>query len=271
MKKAAPTMAGARAAPKPLARAETLGDRIYDELRKRLQHTPLQPEERLVDVEVAAAYGTSRMPARDALLRLVNEGYLVGTTRGFVAPTLSLDDVRDIFEVRCLLEPAAIASVASNVDAAAKQELTLALKRARQAAANNDDEEMALANMAFRQAWLSRVKNQRLANTIGRFVDHVQTVRLLTLVNKKTRQVVVDGLSKLHAALVKRDAALAFKAMERFMADAQAAYFSTHETVHGEATPAASSAPATATATATAATKATTARKSHSASRDLIA
>lgn len=236
MKKAAQTMAAARAAPRPLARAETLGDRIYDELRKRLQHAPLQPEERLVDVEVAAAYGTSRMPARDALLRLVNEGYLVGTSRGFVVPTLSIDDVRDIFEVRRLLEPAAIASVAPNIDTVAKQELTLALKRARQAAANNDDEEMALANMAFRQAWLSRVKNQRLANTIGRFVDHVQTVRLLTLVNRKTRQVVVDGLAKLHAALVKRDAALAFKAMERFMADAQAAYFSTHETESEDST-----------------------------------
>lgn len=226
MKKPAPKIA----VPKPLARAETLSDRIYDELRKRLQHAPLQPEERLVDVEVAAAYGTSRMPARDALLRLVNEGYLVGTSRGFVVPTLSIDDVRDIFEVRRLLEPAAIASVAPNIDAAAKQELTLALKRARQAAADNDDEEMALANMAFRQAWLSRVKNQRLANTIGRFVDHVQTVRLLTLVDKKTRQVVVDGLAKLHAALAKRDAKLAFTLMDQFMADAQAAYFSTHET-----------------------------------------
>ena len=220
------------AAAKPLARAETLGDRIYDELRKRLQHAPLQPEERLVDVEVAAAYGTSRMPARDALLRLVNEGYLVGTSRGFVVPTLSIDDVRDIFEVRRLLEPAAIASVAPNVDAAAKQELTLALKRARQAAIKDDDEEMALANMAFRQAWLSRVRNQRLANTIGRFVDHVQTVRLRTLADRKTRQVVVDGLARLHAALVKRDAKLASKAMDHFMADAQAAYFSAHVSAH---------------------------------------
>lgn len=237
MKKAPQTIATAKPAPKPLARSETLGDRIYDELRKRLQHTPLQPEERLVDVEVAAAYGTSRMPARDALLRLVNEGYLIGTTRGFVVPTLSLDDVRDIFEVRRLLEPAAIASVAPKVDAAAKQELTLALKRARQAAAKNDDEEMMLANMAFRQAWLSRVKNERLASTIGRFVDHVQTVRRLTLVNRKTRQVVVDGLAKLHASLIARDSARTFEAMDRFMADAQAAYFSTHDAELGKSAP----------------------------------
>ena len=100
----------------PLSRHGNLGERIYAELRLRLQRVPLKPEERLLDLEVAAAYGTSRMPARDALLRLVNEGYLVGTTRGFIAPTLSLDDVREIFEVRRMLEPSAIASVAKQID-----------------------------------------------------------------------------------------------------------------------------------------------------------
>jgi DNA-binding GntR family transcriptional regulator len=215
-------------APKRLARAETLGDRIYDELRKRLQRAPLRDEERLVDIEIAAAYGTSRMPARDALLRLVNEGYLVGTTRGFVAPTLTLDDVRDIFEVRRLLEPPAIASICAGLDAAAEQALALALDRARRAAANDDGEEMMLANMDFREAWLSRVRNQRLAGTIARFVDHVQTVRLHTLGDARTRTVVHDGLAGLHEALVRRNPTLVRKRMERFMSDAQAAYFEAH-------------------------------------------
>src|ERR1700712_2834851 len=100
----------------PLSRHGNLSDRIYAELRQRLQASMLGPDERLLDLEVAAAYGTSRMPARDALLRLANEGYLIGTTRGFIAPTLSLDDVREIFEVRRMLEPAAIASVAKQID-----------------------------------------------------------------------------------------------------------------------------------------------------------
>jgi hypothetical protein len=56
--------------------------------------------------------GTSRMPAREALLRLTNERYLVGTTRGFVTPRLSLEDIRDIFAVRLLLEPRAAANAA---------------------------------------------------------------------------------------------------------------------------------------------------------------
>lgn len=209
----------------PLSRHGNLGDRIYAELRLRLQQHPLGPDDRLLDLEVAAMYGTSRMPARDALLRLANEGYLVGTTRGFITPSLSLDDVRDIFEVRRLLEPVALAGVAKQIDAAALEELGLALERARRAARNNDGDEMSVANMAFRAAWLSRVKNKRLAATIARFVDHVQTVRINTLGSAETRQVVVDGLERIHDALLRHDSVRARACMADFMAAAERAYF----------------------------------------------
>jgi len=213
----------------PLARPANLSDRIYSELRLRLQRQPLRPDDRLLDLEVAAAYGTSRMPARDALLRLVNEGYLVGTTRGFAAPALSLDDIREIFEVRRLLEPQAIASVAAAMDEATIARLTQALRRAQAAAAQDDGEEMVLANMAFRDAWLSHVANKRLAATIGRFVDHVQTVRLNTLSNAETRQIVLDGLVQLHQALEQRDEPLVRERMTAFMRAAERAFFSTHQ------------------------------------------
>jgi DNA-binding GntR family transcriptional regulator len=209
-----------------LAREGNLSDRIYAELRRRLQRTPLGPDERLFDLDVAATYGTSRMPARDALLRLVNEGYLVGTTRGFVAPTLGLDDVREIFEVRRMLEPHAIAGVAREIDAAAALELREAVQRARHAVVADDGEEMMQANMAFRHAWLGRVKNRRLAGTIARFVDHVQTVRLNTLSNAETRQVVMNGLERLYEALINRDEFEARERMTVFMADAEHAFFS---------------------------------------------
>jgi DNA-binding GntR family transcriptional regulator len=215
---------------RPLARGGNLSDRIYAELRLRLQQVPLAPDERLLDLDVASAYGTSRMPARDALLRLVNEGYLVGTTRGFVMPVLSDDDVREIFEVRRLLEPEAVAGVAKDVDAAAMKEMTKALKQARHAAAGDDGEEMMLANMAFRHAWLSRVGNKRLAATIARFVDHVQTVRLNTLSDAHTRKVVLAGLEGLHAAFAKRDHAKARDHMTDFMDAAQHAFFAGRQT-----------------------------------------
>lgn len=199
--------------------------RIYTDLRRRLQRSEIGPDDRLVDVELAAAYGTSRMPAREALLQLVNEGYLVGTTRGFVVPTLKLQDIRDVFEVRKLLEPRAAAQAARDLDEASEAALTEALALARSAAGEGDVERLILANIDFRNAWLGRVLNARLAATLSSFVDHVQTVRLETLRRGATRQVVVEGLEDIHAAFVSRDPITVADRMAAFIGAAEQAFF----------------------------------------------
>jgi DNA-binding GntR family transcriptional regulator len=211
--------------PQHLFRRDSLSDRIYHALRARLQRSEMGPDVRFVDVDVATEYGTSRMPAREALLRLVNEGYLVGTSRGFVAPRLSLDDIREIFEVRRLLEPTAAANAARDLTAADEARLRDAMDGARSACAADDIEGLILANIAFRIGWLGAVRNQRLAKTIGRFVDHVQTVRLGTLIDRSTRKIVLDGLEELYPAFCRRDPDAAAAHMRSFIAAAEQAFF----------------------------------------------
>jgi DNA-binding GntR family transcriptional regulator len=208
-----------------LARRDSLSERIYVDLRQRLQRGAISPDDRLVDLELASDYGTSRMPAREALLRLTNEGYLVGTSRGFVTPRLSLDDIREIFEVRRLLEPRAAANAARDLSPADEARLTAAIAEARAAALSDDIERLILANIAFRAAWLDAVRNRRLAETIARFVDHVQTVRLGTLADPQTRSIVSQGLEGLYSAFRARDAAAAHDHMADFMAAAEQAFF----------------------------------------------
>lgn len=207
-----------------LAKPGSLSERIYGDLRARLQRCEIGPDDRLVDTEIAGSYGTSRMPVREALMRLANEGYLVGTTRGFVLPRLSAEDVGDIFEVRRLLEPSAAASAAGNLDDAGRRELTRAIEEARAAVAEDDAERLILANARFRAAWLAAVGNKRLAETIARFVDHVQLVRLGTLTDAPTRPVVARGLEGLYDAFMRGDAHSAETQMAAFIAAAEQAY-----------------------------------------------
>lgn len=208
-----------------LRKSSSLRERIYADLRDRLQRCEFGAEDRLVDVDVAATYGTSRMPVREALLQLVNEGYLVGTTRGFMVPTLTTEDIREIFEVRKLLEPRAAAHAARDLDAAAEAALARAVEEAQEAVRTDEVERLIMANIAFRTAWLGCVRNGRLATTIARFVDHVQTVRLETLRRSMTRKVVVDGLEDLYVAFVRRDPITAGDRMATFIGAAEQAYF----------------------------------------------
>lgn len=213
------------ASPDIVARRDSLAEQVYADLLGKLRHGRIGPEQRLVDVDLARGYGLSRMPVRDALLRLVAEGYLVGTTRGFKVPALSAQDVRDIFEIRRLIEPSAAAAAALGMTAAAEADLSAALADCRRAHGENDEDAMILSNMAFRAAWLGCVANRRLAEAIGRFVDHVQAVRLATLRDRPTRAIVVAGLEDLHDAFARRDPALAETRMRRFVDHAQEAFF----------------------------------------------
>jgi DNA-binding GntR family transcriptional regulator len=218
-----------------LVKPESLRERIYADLRARLQRGETAPDERLVDAEIAALYGTSRMPAREALLALAREGYLVQTTRGFVLPRLTLDDVRDVFGVRRLLEPEAAAEAARHLDDAGEAALAAALDAARGAADRNDAAALMLANAAFRAAWLAAVPNRRLAETIARFADHVQAVRIATLSRAATRTIVIEGLTGLADAFARRDERQARERMGAFLAAAERAFFEVAREAEGVA------------------------------------
>lgn len=214
--------------PLPL-RPNSLREQIRESIRRQLQHGEIGPEDRLVDVELAAKLGVSRMPVREALLQLVNEGYLVSTTRGFILPTLSLQDIKDIFEVRKLLEPPAAANAARNLTPQGAATLRQALARAKKAHAARDVDELAAANRLFRATWLAAESNWRMAATIQRFVDQVQVVRLGTLDDPRTQDIVLDGLEKLVDAFERHDAAAAATFMMAFILDAERCFFAGHE------------------------------------------
>ncbi|HKT99224.1 MAG TPA: GntR family transcriptional regulator [Paraburkholderia sp.] len=206
-------------------RQTTLTETIYTEIRARLRRGEVGPDDRVLDYEIANEFDCTRMPVRQALLRLVNEGYLAGTTRGFVVPTLTSDDVREIFEVRRLLEPSAAASATATLERRLDDALKRAYQKALKAYEKHDGDAMIEANIAFRDAWLGAIQNSRLQETIRRFADHAQQVRLGTLNDPATQKIVVDGMKVMLEGFLERNPKKVNAAMTDFMASAERRYF----------------------------------------------
>lgn len=202
----------------------SLVETVYSDLRSKLQLSAIAPAERLVDTEVAARYGSSRMPAREALLRLVAEGYLVGTTRGFAVRELSLSDISGLFEVRRQLEPRAAAGAARDMTEEGVAEIGAAMMRVEAAYGSGDIPALLAANVDFRNGWLKAVRNPHMAQTIARFIDYFQSVRIGTFADKNLAAQYIDGLSRIHAAFVGRDPLAAQDRMTLFMFAAEEAY-----------------------------------------------
>jgi DNA-binding GntR family transcriptional regulator len=78
---------------------------VYEQLKQAILHAKFQPGEVLSIRALAASLGTSTMPVREAATRLITERALEALpNRGLRVPTLTSEEARDIFRVRCVLE-----------------------------------------------------------------------------------------------------------------------------------------------------------------------
>lgn len=202
--------------------------RIHEALRLRLLRGEVGPEARLVDHAIAEEMGVSRMPVREALMQLVSEGYLESTSRGFALPNLSPERIAEVFVLRRLLEPHAVACVArdrSGEDLGAMRAgLTVA------EAAGADVAAFHRGSEAFRNAWLGAVRNGELRNAIQRYSGQVQSVRFATLPDPAARRTIIAGLRVLLNAFEAQDGPRASDLMLRFIYDAETAYYRLEET-----------------------------------------
>ncbi|MCE4026999.1 GntR family transcriptional regulator [Microbacterium sp. Au-Mic1] len=86
-------------------RAKPLREVIRDTVRNRIFEGQYTPGSRLVERDLAAEFNVSRLPVREALRMLQQEGLVTEpATRGSVVATLDADQVDDLFSVRIALE-----------------------------------------------------------------------------------------------------------------------------------------------------------------------
>ncbi|MGD9862023.1 MAG: GntR family transcriptional regulator [Pseudodonghicola sp.] len=201
-----------------------LRDVIYEDYLRRIQYGQIAPEDRLVDTAIAAEQNMSRMPVRDALMRLAHEGYLETTTRGFMLPSLTRTQVLELFEIRRLLEPRAVALATCALSDEALERMKIAVDQAASTIDSGDVSLFYKASEMFRNEWLEAVPNEEMKKTIQRYLAQVQTVRMATMRDDKAHRVIVAGQRQLLDAFLTRDAVRAQDIMLRFVLAAEDSY-----------------------------------------------
>ena len=207
---------------KALERPSSLGERTYLALRDHLLSGGFVGGEPMQEEALAARFGVSRTPVREALARLASEGLLESSGRSYLLPALSRQDIDDIYELRLLLEPEAIRQVTQRLNGR-KQLKPIRDQLAAMVAAHaaGDVEAFSNANYRYRAAWLELIPNRRLLRAIEHYADHVRYLRVLTLGEVGTRVVVLKGLKRLAAAFAAGNPAEAAAAMREHLHEAK--------------------------------------------------
>lgn len=92
----------------PAPATATAHAKVYAGLKTALMNGDFRPGQRIVVREIAEAYRTSAMPAREALRRLVSDGALFDhPNRGVIVPDATVEVISDLGRVRCAIEGSA--------------------------------------------------------------------------------------------------------------------------------------------------------------------
>lgn len=96
-----------------------LSDQLVDLVRERILSGRVPPNGPIRQDALAAELGISKIPLREALARLEQEGLLQSqANRGFFVRSLNRDEAEEVYRLRLKLEPDVMALAAERADAA---------------------------------------------------------------------------------------------------------------------------------------------------------
>lgn len=130
----------------------TLSERVFEVVRERIVSGQLPVDAPIRQDALAAELGVSKIPLREALARLEQEGLLSSqANRGYFVRPMSAEEVDEIYALRLAVEPAAAAYAAVRADDAARDAAVRAFE-ALDNAAHSDLPDVAVRNREFHVA-----------------------------------------------------------------------------------------------------------------------
>ncbi|MCL4186683.1 MAG: GntR family transcriptional regulator [Rhodobacteraceae bacterium] len=136
--------------------------RIVELMKREIVNGTIGPDEVVIESALAARFGVSKTPVREALLRLHQMGLVsVIPGKGYTVTKLSWKEVKDLYEVRLAMEGIAAELAAQRADPATVTQLMRIAERPLYTDASVDT--LLQCNFEFHQAVWQASRNDRLA------------------------------------------------------------------------------------------------------------
>lgn len=200
---------------------ETISLRVVGALRDEIVSMALKPGDVISESDIAARYGVSRQPVREAFIRLAQQGLLlIRPKRATVVKKISPEGVRQSRFIRESIEVEIVRRVAGNPGPEAAAVLQELIADQEQASAAKDSRRFHLADELFHRT-LARLAGVEYAwQLIDDHKMQLDRVRYLTL-GVSSAQVAIGEHKIIAAAVAKGDVAGAEAAMRGHLGRAE--------------------------------------------------
>lgn len=191
-----------------------LRDVVFNTLRQAILRGELKPGERLMEIKLANKLGVSRTPIREAIRKLELEGLVVMIPRrGAVVGEITEKSLKDVLEVRRVLEELSVKLACERISAEEIEALKKAEKAFEMALKGGDVTEYAEADVRFHDIIYHATDNQRLIQLLYNLREQMYRYRVEYLKSPEVHEVLLSEHRYIVKMIEERDAEKAIEAV----------------------------------------------------------
>jgi DNA-binding GntR family transcriptional regulator len=205
-----------------LTRPSALTDWVYAAIKDAILSLAFPMAAQLHIEDLAVKFGLSRTPVREALLRLEKDGLVRAVPRvGFFVTQITRTDLKELFEIRQLLESHAVRTAAPTLTKADLEHLERLLMESESSVASKDLSRFLQAETDFHNYLIHHAPNRRLIDVMESLRDLTYRERVLSTRSEENLRLTVVEHRRILDALLQGNAQAAGDLMSRHIGDAR--------------------------------------------------
>lgn len=204
-----------------LARPSALTDWVYTTIKEAILSLTFPMGAQLHIDELSQKLGTSRTPIREALLRLEKDGLVRAVPRvGYFVTLITRRDLKELFEIRQMLEEHAVATAAPNLTASDLDHLEQVLADSASALQSADTNEFLRLEIEFHTYLMNCAPNRHLSLVMESLRDLTYRERVLSMQSADNLRHTLVEHRRVLDCLRERDGKTAGELMSKHIGDA---------------------------------------------------
>src|SRR6266550_2184666 len=153
---------------------ENLSARVYNQIKNLILCNEIMPGQKLHHQQLSERLGVSRTPVREALTRLVQEGYVSFLpNRGFTCKEIRMQEAEELYELREALEAFAVEKAIANLTDSALRGLRAKINSYGRDVQNRFTRERLVYDQDVHLAIAELAGNETLKNTLSHVFERI--------------------------------------------------------------------------------------------------
>ncbi|MCI5502573.1 MAG: GntR family transcriptional regulator [Anaerobutyricum sp.] len=199
-----------------------LRDVVFNTLRHAIITGEFAPGERLMEITLANRLGVSRTPVREAIRKLELEGLVTMIPRkGAQVAKITEKNLRDVIEIRCVLEEFAASLACERITDEEKDEMKALHRQFVQSAKTHDILDIVEKDEQFHDAIFKATKNDRLITIINNLREQFYRYRMEYVKDIEQHSILVKEHEELMTAIFHKDSETAKQIMHTHLKNQQ--------------------------------------------------